>query len=107
MTTPTEATDAAKPSGSPATPTLLACCDDRPGLVVAWSQLPCTLGLTILDPDEGPIIEQHIACVSHRDKPADLSTKGRDVERTLFSRAVAWHFDDSVRVYDDKPIVFD
>jgi formyltetrahydrofolate deformylase len=33
--------------------------------------------------------------------------KGRDVERTVLSRAVAWHLSDRVLVYDNKTVVFD
>jgi len=59
------------------------------------------------DLDEGPIIEQDVVRVSHRDTPKMLVQKGRDVERTVLSRAVAWHLDGRVLVYDNKTIVFD
>ncbi|QRP50269.1 formyltetrahydrofolate deformylase [Amycolatopsis sp. FDAARGOS 1241] len=48
------------------------------------------------DLDEGPIIEQDVIRVSHRDSVADLQRKGADVERLVLSRAVAWHCDDRV-----------
>lgn len=57
--------------------------------------------------DEGPIIEQDVVRVSHRDTPEDLIRKGRDVERTVLSRAVAWHLDGRIIVYDNKTVVFD
>jgi formyltetrahydrofolate deformylase len=57
--------------------------------------------------DEGPIIEQDVIRVSHRDSPADLVRKGRDVERTVLSRAVRLHLEDRVLVYDNKTVVFD
>ncbi|MEZ4334133.1 MAG: formyltetrahydrofolate deformylase [Myxococcota bacterium] len=57
--------------------------------------------------DEGPIIEQDVVRVSHRDTPEDLIRKGRDVERVVLSRAVAWHLDGRVIVYDNKTVVFD
>jgi formyltetrahydrofolate deformylase len=60
-----------------------------------------------LDLDEGPIIEQDVARVSHRDTPRELVRKGRDVERTVLSRAVAWHLEGRVLVYDNKTVVFD
>ena len=60
-----------------------------------------------LDLDEGPIIEQDVVRVSHRDTPRNLMRKGRDVERTVLSRAVAWHLSDRVLVYDNKTVVFD
>jgi len=58
------------------------------------------------DLDEGPIIEQDVIRVSHRETAADLVAKGRDVERTVLSRAVRWHLEDRVVVYDNKTVVF-
>jgi formyltetrahydrofolate deformylase len=46
--------------------------------------------------DEGPIIEQGIVRVTHRDDAAELERRGRDVERTVLARAVAWHCEDRV-----------
>jgi formyltetrahydrofolate deformylase len=57
--------------------------------------------------DEGPIIEQDVIRVSHRDSPADLVRKGRDVERAVLSRAIRLHLEDRVLVYDNKTVVFD
>ncbi len=59
------------------------------------------------DLDEGPIIEQDVVRVSHRDSPQDLVRKGADVERTVLSRAVRLHLEDRVLVYDNKTVVFD
>jgi formyltetrahydrofolate deformylase len=56
--------------------------------------------------DEGPIIEQDVARVSHRDQIDDLIGKGRDVEKVVLSRAVRWHLDDRVLVHDGKTVVF-
>jgi len=58
------------------------------------------------DLDEGPIIEQDVIRVSHRETPADLVAKGRDVERAVLARAVRWHLEDRVLVYDNKTVVF-
>lgn len=58
------------------------------------------------DLDEGPIIEQDVIRATHRDTVADLVRKGRDVERGVLSRAVRWHLDDRVLVYDNKTVVF-
>ncbi len=58
------------------------------------------------DLDEGPIIEQDVIRVSHRDTPEDLISKGRDVERTVLSRAVRWHLEDRILVYGNKTVVF-
>jgi formyltetrahydrofolate deformylase len=59
------------------------------------------------DLDEGPIIEQDVIRCSHRDSVADLVRKGRDLERTVLARAVRWHLDDRILVYDNKTVVFD
>lgn len=56
--------------------------------------------------DEGPIIEQAIARVSHRDSVEDLKRMGRDLEREVLARAVLWHLEDRVIVDGRKTIVF-
>ena len=58
------------------------------------------------DLDEGPIIEQDVIRTSHRDSVRDLARKGRDLERNVLSRAVAWHLEDRVLVYGNKTVVF-
>ena len=57
--------------------------------------------------DEGPIIEQDVVRVSHRDGLADLLEKGRELEKAVLSRAVRWHVDHRILVYDRKTVVFD
>lgn len=59
------------------------------------------------DLDEGPIIEQDVTRISHRDGLEDLIEKGRDLEKVVLSRAVRWHCDHRVLVYDRKTVVFD
>ena len=59
------------------------------------------------DLDEGPIIEQDVIRVTHRDSPADLVRKGRDVERSVLARAVRWHLEDRILVCGNKTVVFD
>ena len=59
------------------------------------------------DLDEGPIIEQDVVRVSHRDGLEDLIQKGRDLEQVVLARAVRWHIDHRVLVYDRKTVVFD
>jgi formyltetrahydrofolate deformylase len=59
------------------------------------------------DLDEGPIIEQDVIRVSHRDGLDDLLQKGRDLEKVVLARAVRWHLDHRVLVYDRKTVVFD
>ena len=58
------------------------------------------------DLDEGPIIEQEVARVNHRDTVADLIRKGKDLERLVLSRAVRLHLQNRVLVYDNKTVVF-
>jgi formyltetrahydrofolate deformylase len=57
--------------------------------------------------DEGPIIEQDVARISHRDEVDDLIRKGRDLEKLVLARAVRLHLDDRVLVYGNKTVVFD
>jgi len=57
--------------------------------------------------DEGPIIEQGVVRVSHRDGVQDMVRKGRDIERTVLARAVAWFLQDRIIVHDGRAIVFD
>lgn len=56
--------------------------------------------------DEGPIIEQDIERVDHRDNIATLKKIGQHVERRVLARAVKWHIQDRVIVADNKTIVF-
>ncbi|WP_137129049.1 formyltetrahydrofolate deformylase [Rhizobium sp. FY34] len=58
------------------------------------------------DLDEGPIICQDVEPVSHADTPDDLVRKGRDIERRVLARAVAWHLEDRVLLNKDKTVVF-
>jgi formyltetrahydrofolate deformylase len=57
--------------------------------------------------DEGPIIEQDVTRVSHRDRLQDLIGKGRDLERVVLSRAVRWHLEHRILCYGNKTVVFD
>jgi formyltetrahydrofolate deformylase len=56
--------------------------------------------------DEGPIIEQDIVRVTHRDSLSDLIRKGGDAERAVLTRAVRWHIENRVMVYGNKTVVF-
>lgn len=58
------------------------------------------------DLDEGPIIEQDISRVDHRDNAADMKKIGQAVERSVFARAIKWHLDDRIIVHGNKTIVF-
>jgi formyltetrahydrofolate deformylase len=57
--------------------------------------------------DEGPIIEQDVVRVSHRDQVDDLVQKGRDMERMVLSRAVKWHLENRILHYSRKTVIFD
>ena len=57
--------------------------------------------------DDGPIIEQDVARISHRDQVEDLVARGRDLERMVLSRAVRWHLDRRILCYGKKTVVFD
>jgi len=58
------------------------------------------------DLDEGPIIEQDIVRVSHKDSIGDLVRMGRDIERQVLSKAVKWHLEERIVVYGNKTVVF-
>jgi len=57
--------------------------------------------------DDGPIIEQDVMRISHRDSVQDLVQKGRDLEKIVLSRAVGWHLEHRVLLYANKTVVFD
>ena len=59
------------------------------------------------DLDEGPIIEQDVIDVGHRDTVEDLVRKGRDLEEIVLARAVRRHIERRVLVYGRKTVVFD
>ncbi|AWM87568.1 formyltetrahydrofolate deformylase [Microvirga sp. 17 mud 1-3] len=58
------------------------------------------------DLDEGPIIEQDVERISHHDTPDDLIRKGRDIERRVLARAIAWHLDGRVLPNGARTVVF-
>jgi formyltetrahydrofolate deformylase len=57
--------------------------------------------------DDGPIIEQDVARVSHRDSIDDLLQKGRDLEKVVLARATRWHLENRVLLYGNKAVVFE
>jgi formyltetrahydrofolate deformylase len=57
--------------------------------------------------DDGPIIEQGIERISHRDSIDDLVAKGRDIEKVVLSRAVRWHIENRILLYKNKTVIFD
>jgi formyltetrahydrofolate deformylase len=58
------------------------------------------------DLDAGPIIEQDVVRVSHRQSIEELERLGRDVERLVLARAVEWHLEDRVLLHEHRTIVF-
>lgn len=59
------------------------------------------------DLDEGPIIEQDIIRISHKDTTKDLIRKGRDLERIVLARAIHYHSEHRILVHGKKTIIFD
>ncbi len=56
--------------------------------------------------DDGPIIEQDVVRIYHRDTVDDLVQKGRDIEKVVLSRAVRWHVENRILLYRNKTVVF-
>ena len=56
--------------------------------------------------DAGPIIEQEIVRITHKDTIADLVYKGKDLEKIVLSRAVQKHIERKVLVYKNKTVIF-
>jgi len=56
--------------------------------------------------DDGPIIEQDVMRIYHRDSIDDLIQKGRDIEKIVLSRAVRWHVENRILLYANKTVVF-
>jgi formyltetrahydrofolate deformylase len=56
--------------------------------------------------DDGPIIEQDVVRIYHRDSIEDLIQKGRDIEKVVLSRAVRWHVENRILLYGNKTVVF-
>jgi formyltetrahydrofolate deformylase len=59
------------------------------------------------DLDDGPIIQQDVAAVTHRHNVDDLVRKGRDLEKRVLAQAVRWHLENRVLAYGRKTVVFD
>jgi len=57
--------------------------------------------------DQGPIIEQDVVRVSHKDSVEDMIRKGRDLEKLVLARAVKWHLENKILVYDNKTVIFE
>jgi len=56
--------------------------------------------------DDGPIIEQGVVRISHKDGPENLVEKGRDLEKIVLSRAVRWHIENRILLYENRTVIF-
>jgi formyltetrahydrofolate deformylase len=56
--------------------------------------------------DAGPIVEQDVIRVDHRDSTADLVRKGRDIEKVVLARGLRWHLEDRVLVHGNRTVIF-
>jgi formyltetrahydrofolate deformylase len=79
----------------------------RDGQLVVVSRDLATAHYATRDLDEGPIIHQDVARVTHRHDVDDLVRRGRDLERLVLAQAVRWHLENRVLVYGHKTVVFD
>lgn len=59
------------------------------------------------DLDDGPIIEQDVIRISHKDTPTDMQRLGRDAEKIVLARGLRFHLEDRVQVYGNRTVVFD
>ena len=57
--------------------------------------------------DAGPIIEQNVVRVTHRDSVEDLVRKGRDLEKVVLSQAIWHHLKRNILVYGNRTLIFD
>lgn len=57
--------------------------------------------------DQGPILEQEVIRVTHRDTVEDLMRRGRDLEKRVLALGVRWHLEDRVLVHQNKTVVFE
>lgn len=57
--------------------------------------------------DQGPIIHQAVAQITHQNSVQDLIRKGRDLEKMTLAQAVSWHLENRILVYENKTVVFD
>ncbi|GAA4797728.1 formyltetrahydrofolate deformylase [Corynebacterium canis] len=59
------------------------------------------------DLDDGPIIEQDVIRVSHKDTPADMQRLGRDAEKVVLARGLRFHLEDRVQVHGNRTVIFE
>ena len=59
------------------------------------------------DLDDGPIIEQDVIRIAHKDTPAYMQRLGRDAEKIVLARGLRFHLEDRVQVYGNRTVIFD
>lgn len=59
------------------------------------------------DLDDGPIIEQDVIRVTHKDSPTELQRVGRDAEKQVLARGLRFHLEDRILVYGNRTVIFD
>ncbi|AZA14505.1 formyltetrahydrofolate deformylase [Corynebacterium choanae] len=59
------------------------------------------------DLDDGPIIEQDVIRITHRETPTDMQRLGRDAEKIVLARGLRFHLEDRVQVYGNRTVIFD
>ena len=76
----------------------------------AWERGVKIIGATshyvTADLDAGPIIEQDVARITHKDTPESLILKGKDMEKIVLSRAVTKHIERKILTYKNKTLIF-
>lgn len=76
----------------------------------AWERGVKIIGATshyvTADLDAGPIIEQDVVRISHKDTPTDLAQRGKDLEKIVLSRAVQKHIDRKILTYKNRTVIF-
>lgn len=76
----------------------------------AWERGVKIIGATshyvTADLDAGPIIEQDVVRISHKDTPEDLAQRGKDLEKIVLSRAVQKHIDRKILTYKNRTVIF-
>ena len=76
----------------------------------AWERGVKIIGATshyvTMELDAGPIIEQYVVRITHKDTPESLVLKGRDLEKIVLSRAVTKHIERKILTYNNKTIIF-
>lgn len=85
---------------------ILLHCPDRQAYERGVKIIGATSHYVTRELDAGPIIEQDVVRISHKDTPESLVLKGRDLEKIVLSRAVTRHIERKILTYKNRTIVF-